>query len=281
MNIISSRKQIPSWFSLGNYKAFDSYSMKELAMEISHRQSIISAFELYKIKRLAPELYVNHFENRAYKSITNGQPETLKVDDTGSSIILTEELKSGIDIEHVLKSRLSREQQSVWLTSTSELDSYHRRTKKYFESFEELDNEQEAITEIEFVKHFVGNALLPHDTDDTTRKGTPVTINLEDYSNNEILEALEKNLKLWRKELNISEPPKRVKPRSDEKKKIIDYRILPLIDLELWEAVEEAQIKKSVLMVTLFPDGENGEKEYYNKIKKLKDKLLADDYCLL
>ena len=97
-------------------------------------------------------------------------------------------------------------------------------------------------------------------------------IGLGNYTDDEILMALERHLPLWRKDLNVPEPPKRF-IKDAEITKIRDYRIIPFLDLMIWERDMGVVITKSVVAACVFPDGEIGEVDLASRNGKVNNLL--------
>jgi len=63
--------------------------------------------------------------------------------------------------------------------------------------------------------------------------------------------------------------------------KLKEFRIIPLLDLLIWELRNNARIKKSILAGLLFPDNENGNSELESgkgKVMKFLNKVMAPNF---
>ncbi|MFH7566343.1 DUF6387 family protein [Oceanimonas smirnovii] len=82
----------------------------------------------------------------------------------------------------------------------------------------------------------------------------PVTINLEGNTDAEILADLATLLPQWRKALGVNEP-ERSKPNAGLSLllKAVEYRVIPLLDLMLWQRMEGVSITRALLAAVLFP----------------------------
>ena len=108
----------------------------------------------------------------------------------------------------------------------------------------------------------------------------PLKIDLN-HSDQEIIEQFVYRLRSLRERFEIPDSPRLYKQRKGDRDKIFRYKIVQLLDLMMWEKLEETQIKKSVLMAFLFPEGRYGEKEYYNTIMPFVNKLSNKSYYIL
>ncbi|HBR4700832.1 DUF6387 family protein [Klebsiella pneumoniae] len=106
-----------------------------------------------------------------------------------------------------------------------------------------------------------------------------VAITIDLNNRDEILiDTFSKLLPLWRRELNIPEPNKPVSGGWESiRKKIIEYKIIPMIDLLSWERTTKNRISLGVLAVALFPDGEKDSIMIAQTVKPFLDKLMTYD----
>ncbi|MFS7249086.1 DUF6387 family protein [Rahnella rivi] len=104
-----------------------------------------------------------------------------------------------------------------------------------------------------------------------------VTIDLNNRDD-VLIEALTTLLPKWRKELKMPEPSKPVSGGWDSiRRKIIEYKIIPLIDLLSWANSTDSKISLGVLAVALFPDGEKDTFIIAQTIRPFLDKLITID----
>jgi hypothetical protein len=93
-----------------------------------------------------------------------------------------------------------------------------------------------------------------------------------------LIEALSNLLPLWRNELKIPEPSKPVAGGwGSIRRKILEYKIIPLIDLLSWANSTKSKISNGVLSVALFPDGEKDSFIIAQTINPFLEKLMAID----
>jgi len=93
-----------------------------------------------------------------------------------------------------------------------------------------------------------------------------------------ILGDIRKLLPVWREELGVSVEEQPVNSSWGViRKKIIDYKVLPFIDLMLWARVKKLSIPSGVMAVALFPDGEKDGYAIVQTIKPFVEKLMTFD----
>ncbi|MEI7266989.1 DUF6387 family protein [Pectobacterium versatile] len=107
--------------------------------------------------------------------------------------------------------------------------------------------------------------------------GVAVTIDLNNRDDF-LIELFSSLLPIWRRELNIPEPEKPVTGGWESiRRKIIEYKIIPLIDLLSWADSTDSKISLGVLAVSLFPYGEKSEFIIAQTIKPFLEKLMRYD----
>lgn len=257
MKRIKSKKEI-SWFDINNYDYLIDLDKVALLEEVLMRTIIYH--------QAAEECIAESGNSYIWSEILNGQPDTQKSFDNepvDSKVSEHSEPK-----QQPLKVLSSNE--AVFPIPCAMLDYYQSRLKEEENKQKLLDkgNEQEIIKFS--YSDFVGDSSVLCD------------IGLEKYTNDEILMALKHHLPLWRKDLDISEPKKRfIKPA--EINKIRDYRIVPFLDLMIWERDMGVTITKSVIAACVFPDGEVGEVDLASsngKVNNLLNLVLKENFSI-
>lgn len=105
-----------------------------------------------------------------------------------------------------------------------------------------------------------------------------ITVDIRDCRDSDLIDSFKELLPLWRAELNYPEPPKPVSGGWESiRRKILDYKIIPLIDLLYWERSTNSKISLGVLNVALFPNGEKDAFIIAQTIKPFLDKIITYD----
>lgn len=93
-----------------------------------------------------------------------------------------------------------------------------------------------------------------------------------------LIESFSELLPQWRQQLNMPEPDKPVAGDWESiRRKIIDYKIIPLIDLLSWENSTDSKVSLGVLAVSLFPYGEKESFAIAQTVKPFLDKIMKND----
>lgn len=81
-----------------------------------------------------------------------------------------------------------------------------------------------------------------------------IKFNLEEYSDDELVTEFKELIKYWRNEAGIDEPD-RIGNRVglSTLKKLITYKVIPFIDLLIWESANNKKISNEMLARVLFP----------------------------
>lgn len=105
-------------------------------------------------------------------------------------------------------------------------------------------------------------------------------VDLAGFNDAELVAHFQKSLVEWRKILGVPEPERKVSTPSTIQK-LKAFRIIPLLDLLIWELDNNVKIKKSILAGLLFHDFENGNAELESgkgKIMRFLDKVMASNF---
>ncbi|GHA07659.1 DUF6387 family protein [Oceanisphaera arctica] len=87
----------------------------------------------------------------------------------------------------------------------------------------------------------------------------PVSLNLEDATDEQIVDELRNLLPLWRKQTNTPEPkPERERAGFSILTRLVEYQAISMMDLMLWEQAEDVRITNELMARVLFPDHSRG-----------------------
>lgn len=114
----------------------------------------------------------------------------------------------------------------------------------------------------------------------TKSKDMLCSIDLAGFNDIELVTQFQKSLVEWRELLNVPEPEKRVSTPTTLGK-LKEFRIIPLLDLMIWESKNNARIKKSTLAFLLFPCNEFCEDDLASskgKIKQFRKKVMSSNF---
>ncbi len=267
MKKICSTKDLPSWFKLDNYETLNNLESDDLKVQLSIRAFLLEFEhwehdEVCQWEQIQNEdiLLVHHddpWDNEDNK--TNGSNEYCNTPDIMDKYTLARTLSiSGF-------TSLAAFAHGQDLIQSSLI-------------FPGKDNETD------FVKH----EILFGDVDIIEKKLTrtsnenpscvSIRINLADYMDKEIKNDLNVLLPKWREQLNISEPGDISLSKPSDQNKILNYKIIPLIDLMIWAQQNNTQIAHSIYTVALYPYGEKGETEFKQTILPFLKKITSEKY---
>ena len=94
--------------------------------------------------------------------------------------------------------------------------------------------------------------------------------------NDELEKAFKAFLPKYKKLLGIKEMTKL--PSKDNFQKALAYKVLPYLDLLIWEQETQQQIKRSKLAIKLFPDGEYGNNEIKRTIHGFSMNMISEAF---
>jgi hypothetical protein len=103
-------------------------------------------------------------------------------------------------------------------------------------------------------------------------------INLERFTDKEILNELTKCLPEWRKVHDVEENSYIQLSKPSHRGKIIEYRMIPYMDLSISALLNNFTIPHRVMVAVLFPGDIKGELEFRQTILSFYKKILDSDY---
>ncbi|MBT0585111.1 DUF6387 family protein [Alteromonas oceanisediminis] len=104
---------------------------------------------------------------------------------------------------------------------------------------------------------------------------------LATHNDDEILSSLKQRLEEERINRNIEETTK-ITARNDELSKLRDINIIALLDVYLWELVNEKRVELKVLLDSLYFDRTDiDEKKWYRKIRRYRDRVMSSDFKIM
>jgi hypothetical protein len=259
---INSINDLPKWFKLKNYDVIRDLSIKELKEQVLCRRMLLLDYpldELLDIKADWSSDVDDDSEN--WVRIING------------NVILEDyytNFGSPLDDECLSSSDYIR-----GFTSTEAFYHSKKLRDKKLIAFQDGENSPVAYhSSILFGDYdLVRKQLLGLDSDQVSIK-----LDLGGCSDEELINDLRELLPKWRDELKISDPKKRMRKNDSFFRKIKNYRILPLLDLRIWEKINNVTIVQKILTLALYPNGEISEADFKTKVKDTEKKILRDNY---
>lgn len=276
-NFIKKLEDMPPWFNHENYAKFDDFSFEELYKEIQSRISIDLALDFFAENQSDSEYksIEQHasFEWKAYNSILSGSPTLSRLSpDNGENFECFNLLDQLID-----RQLSSYQKYGVRMMGAGELRHLNGKLEEKFGPGEYVEDFNMEL--LDFKRFHLPLAHLLGETDMCKYSQVPIVFDLESFTDKEILAGVKDLLSVMRKQLSIAEPSKSRVWVSD-RDKILDYKVLQTLDLRLWQKYEGIRIKKSVLIVALYPNGERGEVEFDATVNPFIKKLTSENVIL-
>jgi hypothetical protein len=299
---ISTTKDLPNWFNLENYKCFENTEMRELYHQVTARRDMLYCVDLLKnFSQLEDSESCNHF----FEVIN-------KMDD--------EDLNKKFNLDHKYDKPLALRILKSWSWMIKGVTIWpdspmHRHIFPYEEiSSNNQDNKQEkgmyelldgghiirptslanikshlAVAEETFKnttgKSFDQDFAVDDENIDFNKliSSTGVVcfeLDLYSFKNKDLIEDFKRVLKKWRKELAIEVDSNLTFVTPSHRDTIVNYNIIPYIDLLIWAAAHDCKIPHRVFCAALFPFGEKGELEFRQTIKVFADSIINKEYVL-
>lgn len=305
-----------AWFNLDNYRYIEEQPEQEVIIEFDTRKKLLLgksvdfgvAHSLEVLGGADKESVEKNFISRVFA----GKPSSLSyiaeinhVSDEVEKMLLSE-LENGSDspmLSFLAKaSEKLKPVDKVWLASVLDVICYYGSLKRkglandsvgsFTDEVESLLSARDLGKESEVALLGRVNKLFGHlssladggsmSFNEASKEGNRVLCNVDlaSFSDAELVERFQKSLVEWRELLGVPEPKRKISTPSVVGK-LKEFRIIPLLDLLIWELRNNARIKKSILAGLLFPDNENGNSELESgkgKVMKFLNKVMAPNF---
>jgi len=264
-----------SWFDLNNYSFIENISVYDFIHEIEWRHTLFYCAEGKDV------LNDEGFEDSIkYIRVFRGDPH-LDVN-SEEEILFNKEFDAYIEASGQ-KEAMSRDRPSlphdtgVMPVSFAQLAMYNRA----------------AIQKGAYFLNENGdfNALNPHYMLATVSKNVPdymshsilLDISLGEATDDEILSSIRKLLPRWRKKMSIQEPDILPNRRMGIKtiQKLVQNRILQLLDVLLWGIVHGKEISNPILSHVVFPDDPRDSQAIKETLRPYATEAMSEPYTRL
>lgn len=269
MSKVDSVTDLPKWFKLHNYDCFNDLSSDHLIEQLDVRLYIFDRLENPdQIDGINSQFC---FVPKIYSEIQQSNPiikNTPMVNKSSNSLLKIFSASSkaikGITNSNIYSChKLLEKNSELWHEKMLKKEDWYKRGI-------ETDNIQDKNSN--FFKHFSRNMIdfslfiqeIEHDSTDIFIK-----INLAEHTDKEIQSNLSKLLPVWRQQFKLPEPKDIVLSKPSDIKKILEYRIIPLLDLRIWSSIE-----KKLSLIGSIPQ------PFFHMEKKEKRSLSKQSYLL-
>lgn len=242
MKRINRKDQIPKWFSIANYSVLDELDDVSLVHQVSARINKMKMdLEFFNFMENARVLYSQYVTSQLEKVILN---EEEKVEKKYSEMQM-----SGVG--------------GVTPLSLHELVYLSKLAENY-------------ISENGIARSLRGRKRSVSKTISTT-DAMVLSLDLS-WPDEILLRDMSKLLPIWRQELGLQhESAECIANRFDViKKKILDYKVIPMLDLMIWSKINDVAITNRVMALALFPDGEYDSTNIAQTIKPFIENFMSD-----
>lgn len=270
-------KELPEWFDLRNYTDLLEIKNGDRWKEIEYRIDILNGLKENKIEII--ECFYKHYLSEIFV----GHPALDKVKSSDSSTSLkpafqklrqvtkkTEPYRFEVQNNYVIPLSLM---DALCLSESIQDINIHEPASKYYEQ----DGSNRALESM--YKH--ASKTIKFRNDSTKR--VAVDIDIENATDEELTHELLKLVKCARAELGVKPRAFKVGRKGDKKSdshKINDYKIIPLLDLLIWERINNKLINREVIARELFADSKAivTSKNLHDTIFPFIDTISSKDY---
>jgi hypothetical protein len=301
MTKINSVNELPSWFNLANYDFLEKLSLEEICGLITDRTFLLEPSDDVMEGLRKVNLSKDPLLGISSKPVP---PTSL------ANLSLVKDYERTVTIFRYCFT-------SIWANIASGNPNVKRNTQYYAELLQGLDRPVNDVLAFALEFKQLGEGALmgisPNDVnylsellesflknvppdwadfaDDYTNlkridlnrynplKGRMFTaINLAHFTDKEILDELTKCLPEWRKVQGVEENSYIQLSKPSHRSKIIEYRMIPYIDLSISALLNDFTIPHRVMVAVLFPKESKGELEFRQTILPFYKKILDSDY---
>lgn len=243
--LIRRKSDLPEYFDLDKYKAFESLDDREFFNQLLARHYMVADYEQWIDEEDIIAIMSNPVTDRKYS------------EDAFAGIDYVQ-----IDAQEIKPSGDKRLGWSMLVEPLRRHDVFKiSHSKKVIDEYDDADTVG-LLDDVNLVDDF-GDDFF-------------VKLNLR-YPDEFLIEDLSSLLSSWRKSLNIPDPNSDLTINSWEvvRTKILRYGIFPYADLFAWQKITGNRIKSSVLAGAICPDLSIGEKQLCETIKPFFEKNLS------
>ncbi|MNZ53158.1 hypothetical protein D3C78_710280 [compost metagenome] len=256
-------KEITEWMSVDKYHQFDLLTVEEILGEIEFRTIFLSGF--YPKEDEAHDEW-KALQTSILKQIQAGAIVSADISDTtfqvyqDASVARDKEasepiefLSNGMPVmsaEHHLKKENPElsEDEAIQVFNMADLVTYYR----HFVNVKVIEHGHRTST---INKGKIFSSVSADESGNEYFEGEVVIkVNLASYTDDDLLSEFKELLKSWRREVGFPEPePSKSRVGISSLKKIAVYKVIPFLDLLLWEMVNDRRISNELIARVLFP----------------------------
>ncbi|MET3078334.1 DUF6387 family protein [Pantoea leporis] len=245
MDTVQIYKELQAWFNYDNYVDVESCTLKGLHKELQVRKNILDSIEFFG----EGDVY--------FDQILAGKPLISKTFDSYTHLAESQTHIRQVTFGHIesLKRSLEMFSQESFVKGSDQL------TKEVKE--QPLTQSMRAV----FMR--------------TNESRVYTHFDLENSSDEEIIGSLRALLPVWRKEYGINSR-KQEAFGLGKILKLVDYRILPMIDLLMWAKLNDVSLSNTILSRVLYPkltDEVRGDEQLKDTDRPIAEKAMSGETC--
>ncbi|EKN6273813.1 hypothetical protein DVP66_10070 [Yersinia enterocolitica] len=278
MKRINSKIDLPKEFNLNKYNALSTMSDKDLFRQVYSRQAYLGGVGSYDSSTYFleyGELLPQPFDSRdPFDEFDMSMPEEYydfnggreRLANYQKNIDTSRRITNGYGLHGVTRHQVS------FLSESNDTNGSRVGMPLI------IDNEEfNEILESGDENHGLIMARMTDSISMITNEGLLLTVDLT-IPDELLVDDFKKLLPIWRKEIGIESVNVPFNNSWDViRRKIVDYNIIPYIDLMAWSIDSRCTISQGVLAVSLFPSGEKDAFAIAQTIKPFVDKLMNEE----
>lgn len=245
MKLNEINKELQTWFKIESYEDVENLSLRDFHKEFQVRKNIFEGMDFFD------------GDDQIFKRILDGEPLV-------SSIFDMKDLTnhSNSHIQQVTFKQIDNLKRALEIFSPDSFINGTNELKK------EIKSQPLTVSMRDVIKRNDESRVF-------------ISFDIETSSDEEVLNSLNVMLPVWRNEYQIKES-KLEKFGLAKIIKLIDYRILPMMDLLLWAKFKKISLTNTVLSRIVYPrltDEIRGEEQLKETDRPLAEKALTGETC--
>ncbi|MFT7109667.1 MAG: hypothetical protein ACI843_001329 [Psychrobacter glaciei] len=265
MSKINSTNELPKWFTLNNYAELNKLNNNEFLNQIYLRAQIVKAtMSEYFDRNEFLEQFSKHDIGKIWQQISAGSP-MINIDvDVDNSLCnqVNDDWLNKFLIDD--KSQLSIESSpaicGVSATTALGFSKAIKRLDVMVKRPEwgdiECTPDRFNLADMNILNKGIGTGNFFQTT------LAHVTINLDDFTDKEVIAQFSELLPAWRKTLGSEKVKTSLLSKLSSINKMKKYQFIPWLDLTIWSELMGLTIPHRIYTVALFPIGEKGDTEF-------------------
>jgi hypothetical protein len=278
MSKINSTNELPKWFTLNNYAELNKLNNNEFLNQMYLRAKIIKVMMSEDFDRNEfLEKYAKYDVGRIWQQISAGSPMVhVQTEGNSSCSQVNDDWLNKFLIDDKNKLSIESSPAICGISATTALGF-----SKAIKGLDVMVNrpgwgdiectpDRFNVADMNILNKGIGTGNFFQTT------FAHVTINLDDFTDKEVIAQLSELLPAWRKTLGSEKVKTSLLSKLSSINKMKKYQFIPWLDLTIWSELMGLTIPHRICTIALFPTGEKGDTEFKQTVLPFIIKILNE-----